>query len=114
VTLRGRHIGVAEHPRNLFHPRFPCDCGDVARRHPGLRALGDDEMLIGKHGDLRQVRDHERLTALTRHVHQRFAHPAADLATDPLIHFVEHKCRDDVVRRQHDFQREHDAGELAA
>jgi len=114
VTPRGRHIGVAQHSRNLLHPRFPVGHGDVAGRHAALLALRDDEMLIGKHGDLRQVRDHERLAALTRHIRQRLAHPAADLAADPLINFVEHQCRDDVVRRQHDFQREHEPRELAA
>jgi len=71
-------------------------------------------MLVGKHGDLRQMRDDERLPAFPRHVHQRFAYPAADFPADALIDFVEHERRDDVVGCQDHLQGEHETRELAA
>jgi len=114
VTPRGRHVGVAEHPRNLFYSRLIFGHRDVAGRHAAFRALGDDEVLVGVDGDLRQVRDDERLAAFPRHVHQRFAYAAPDFPADALIDFVEHQCRHDVMRREHHLQREHEPGELAA
>jgi len=114
VTPCGRHVGVTEHPRDLLHARFSLGNGHVARRHAAFLALRHHEMLVGVDRDLGQVRDHERLAAFSRHVHQRLAHPAAHFPADPLIDLVEHQCRHDVMRREHHLQREHETGELAA
>jgi len=76
---------------------------DVAGGPRRFRALGDDEMLVGKHSDLRQVRDDERLRLSRDTSHQRFADPTPDFSADALIDFVEHERRDDVVGCQHHF-----------
>jgi len=108
VTARSRHVGVAEHSRDLLYPRLAlCDL-HIARRNATLLSLGHDQVLIGVHSDLWQVRDDERLPALARHIHQRFSDSAADLAADALIDFIEHECRHDVVRCEHHLQRQHE------
>jgi len=63
VAPRGRHVGIAEHSRDLLHPRFAFYDGHIARRDSTLLAFCYNQVLIGVHGDLRKVRDHERLPA---------------------------------------------------
>ena len=70
-------------------------------------------MLISPGRDLRQVRDHEHLVPL-RHLGKRRADARADLSADSLIDLVEHQRRHGVMPSQHDLEREHEPGELAA
>jgi len=114
VTARGRHIGIAQHPRDLLHAIVTVRDGDVARCETTLLPFRHHQVLIGMDRNLRQVRDHERLTAFARDVHQRLPHPTANFPADSLIDFVEHERRYHIVRRQDHFQREHQARQLAA
>ena len=109
MAPRGGHVRIAQHPRNLFGPLFALHHFDVARGNAAFFALRDTEMLIGVDGDLRQVRNDERLAALTRHIQQRLPNAAADLTTDALIHFIEDERRNDSVGREDDLERQHEA-----
>jgi len=62
MAQRGVHVGVAQHARQLARARVSPHHLDVAGRHAALRPLRHDELVIGVGGDLRQVRDHERLS----------------------------------------------------
>jgi len=64
-------------------------------------------MVIGVGGDLRQVRDHQRLSLPPGHTRQRLPHLHAHLAADALIDLVEHEGRHGVVRGEHHLQRQH-------
>jgi len=114
VTQRRLHVGVAQHPPDFLHPRLALDHLDIARRHAPFFALRDPEVMVGVGGDLRQMRDDERLTLGSGDARECFSHPHAHLATDALIHFVEHEGRDGVVCREHHLQREHQPRQLAA
>ena len=113
MAPRGRHVGIAQHPRDLLYPPLTLHNLHVTRRQAALLSLCNHQMLVGVHGNLGQVRDDERLTAFTRHIHQRLADAAAHLTADTLIDFVEHQGWDDVVRCQHHLQRQHEPRELA-
>jgi len=70
--------------------------------------------VAGIRRDLGKVRDDERLASLvSRDRGQRLAHSPAHLATDALVHFVEHERRHGVVPRQHDLERQHESRQLA-
>jgi len=114
VTQGRLHIGIPQHPRHFLVARFPGRHAHVTRRDATLGALRDDEMVIGVGGDLRQVRDDQRLPIGSGHARQRFPHPHTHLAADALIDFVENERRHRVMRREHDLQREHEARQLAA
>jgi len=107
VPPRGLHVGVAEHAGDFLDASFALRDSDIARRDAGLLPFRHDEVLIGMHRDLRQVRDHQRLATALRYRGQRFSHATPDLAADPLIHFVEYERRHGIVLGEHDFQREH-------
>src|SRR3989475_11618140 len=62
MAQRGIHVGVAQHARQLARARVSPHHLNVAGRHAALRPLRHDELVIGVGGDLRQVRDHERLS----------------------------------------------------
>jgi hypothetical protein len=104
---RGLHVGVPEHAGDFLDAGFAVRDGDIARRDAGLLPFRHDEVLIGMHGDLRQVRDHQRLATALRYRSQRFAHATPDFAADSLIHFVEDERRHGIVLGEHDLQREH-------
>ena len=103
----GRHVGIAQHPRDLLHPPLTRDHRHITGRETVLFALGDHDVVICMHGDLRQVRDDERLAVPSGDARQRRADANADFSADPLIHLVEHEGRHRIVRREHDFQGEH-------
>jgi len=56
--------------------------------------------------------DDERLTPFPGHVLQRLSNAHADLSSDALIDFVKDERRHDVLGREDDFEREHQAREL--
>jgi len=114
MALRGRHVGIPQHARDLFDPRLTHHHRHIARRNAALPALGHHEVLVGIDGDLRQVRDDESLPAFAGYLLERFPDPPAHLAADALIDFVEHERRDDIVGGEHDLEREHESRELAA
>jgi len=114
VAQGGVHVGVAQHARQLFRAQLARRHAYVARRDAPLCTFRHDQVVVGMDGDLREVGDHERLPAAARHRSQRLSHPPADLTPNPLIHLVEHKGGNRVVRRQNDLQRQHEAGQLAA
>ena len=114
MATRGRHVGITQHPRNLFYPPLTIHNRHITRRQATLLSLCDHEVLIGMHRDLRQVRNDERLPALARHIHQGFSHSTTNLAADALIDFIEYERRHDVVRRKHHLQRQHQARQFTA
>jgi len=116
VAQRGAHVGIPQHAGELAGARLAGRELHVAGGDATLRALGDDEVVIGEHGDLRQMGDYERLAAAAPargHRAQRLPDPPSHFAADPLIHFVEHQARHGIVLRQHDLERQHQAGQLA-
>jgi len=106
----GLHVGVAEHAGDFLDTSLILHDRDIACRDAGLLPFRHDEVLIGVHGNLRQVRDHQRLPAAPaalRYRSQRFSHATPNFAADSLIHFVEYQRRHRIVLGEHDFQREH-------
>ena len=76
MPQRRLHVGITQHPRDLLGPGLTCRDPHVTRRHAALGPLGNDEVVVGVDGDLRQVGDHEHLSP-AGHLGQRPAHPAA-------------------------------------
>jgi len=112
MAPRRRHVGIAEHPRDLFYPQLTLHNLHITRRDAAFLALCHHQLLVGVDGDLREVRDDQRLAPFPRHVHQRLPDAAAHFPTDSLIDFVEHESRDNIVRREHDLERQHEARQL--
>ena len=71
VAPRGRHVGIARASARSPFTRLALHHLHVARGDATFLALRHDQLLIGVRGDLRQMRDHERLATLARHVLQR-------------------------------------------
>src|SRR5678816_684523 len=82
-------IGIAQHSRKLGDAVFAVQPGDIAGRHPAPRLLAHCEVTVGARSDLGQMSDDKNLTPLTQ-LSECGAHLRANLATDALIHFVEH------------------------
>src|SRR5712664_2656892 len=100
MAPRRRHVGIAEHPRNLLDPPLALHHLHITRRYATLLSLCDYELLVGVDGDLWEMRDDQRLTPFPRHVQQRLPDAAAHFPADSLIDFVEHERRDDIVGRE--------------
>jgi len=110
VAQRRRHVGVAQHARQLAPPRLSARHLHVARRDTARRALRYHQMMIRVGRDLRQVGDDQRLPlpSRTRHdVLERLAHSHPGLAPDSLIDLVKHERRHRVVGREHHLEGEH-------
>ena len=61
MTAGGRHVGVAQHPRDLFDPRLTQGNLHITRGNATLLRFLHHELLISMHRDLRQMSDDERL-----------------------------------------------------
>ncbi len=106
-------VTCAEHLGQFESAWFPGQFG-----HPGERAvLFDDllhlEMLVAEDRQLRQVGDDEDLVGAPQ-LPQLFAHRAAHAPADALVDLVEDEGGHLVGTRQHVFERQHQAGGLAA
>jgi len=115
VAQRGSHIGIAQHAGELAGARVAGHDLHVAGGDAALRPLRHNEVVIGEHGDLGEVRDHERLAPAAPpagHAGQRFTHPSAYLAADPLVDLVEDQRGHRIVLRQDHLERQHQARQL--
>ena len=121
--LRMRQAGprqplAAEHARDLGDARLAGDgCDGAARAWPSPRLLGDDEVVVGAGGHLRQVGHGQHLAVAAELLHQA-AHRVGHGAADAGIDLVEDQRRRrlgaaaELARGHRDGQR--DARQLAA
>ena len=101
----GQHAGEFGDPFVVVEPAHPA--GAVAAERV------DHQMRIGVGGDLRQVGDDDDLVG-ARQTRQATADLHRGATTDARVHLVEHHRGAFGRRCQHDFQRQHHPGQLAA
>jgi len=109
---RLRVLQPGQHADKLPHSVVSFDHLDTRGGYCPISPLGHDHMLVGEGRDLWQVGDHDHLS-LSRKPREPPPHFDGNLAADPGINLVKHKRGYSMTVSQNDFDRQHDAGQLA-